>query len=78
MALGKDHTLSDSLSPDSSQEKRDGFGQDAYYGDFAQQQSTAEEGGKKARKMNRIDGPVTKSISGEAGRDSDTDTSVSV
>lgn len=79
MALGFGNKASNGLSPESSTEKPadNGFG---YYGDFAKQQSTAEEGGKPARKMNRIDRPITKSISGEggAGPDSDTDISVSV
>lgn len=78
MALSGDPKPSVGLSSESSNEKRDGFGENGYYGDFAQQQDTAEQGGKKARKMSRIDAPVTKSISGEAGHDSDTDASVSV
>jgi len=78
MALGLGEKPSEGFSPESSTEKRDGFGENNYYGDFAQQQSTAEQGGKTARKMSRIDAPITKSISGEVGHDSDTDASVSV
>jgi len=59
-----------------------GFGQEGYYDGFA---GDAEKGGQPmngGRKMSRIDRPITKSISGNAGGgvsdDDMTETSVSV
>lgn len=57
------------------------MGKDGYYGDFAPDQTSAENGGAKSqpRKMSRIDAPVTKSITGEGQLDDDaTDNSVAI
>lgn len=74
---------SDDLPPPMPDQNANGFGQEGYYGNFTS--DTEKQGGQPAgaRKMSRIDRPVTKSISGSvAGRDmvddDMTDTSVSV
>lgn len=78
MALGfLSKKASDSSSPAPSTEKANPEFGKGYYGDYAANQSAAENGGKKPRrKMNRIDKPVTKSISGDlATADDSTDAS---
>lgn len=68
MALGFGKKKSDGSSPSSSPSTEKAnpelFGKkdDAV---FAGDQTTAENGGKMPRKMNRIDGPITKPIGGE-------------
>jgi len=84
LGFGKKKTTSDgsTFSPSSSNEKTDPkFGGAHPYDDFSADQATAENGGsKKAKKpMNRIDRPLTKSITGDSAMgDSSTDVSVSI
>jgi len=71
MALGfGSKRTSESVSPDSTKDEKS-------YGDYANNQSAAENGGRE-RKMSRIGAPINNSISGEPGHDSDTDASVSI
>lgn len=73
-----------STSPPASEKQTSpsaAMGKDGYYGDFAPDQTSAENGGAKSqpRKMSRIDAPVTKSITGEGQLDDDaTDNSVAI
>lgn len=64
-------------SSDVSPDEKPNFGDNAYYNGF---NADAEKGGVPggARKMSRIDKPVTKSISGLMPDDDMTETSVSV
>ena len=75
MALGFGSKKSDSSpSPSPPTEKP--------YGDYAPDQPTAEHGSRRFKKgkhpMNRIDKPITKSITGDALADDSTDASVSI
>jgi hypothetical protein len=82
MALGFGKKKSDSSSPSSSPSTEKAnpsdFGKDAV---FSADATAAENGGRntKGRRMNRIDGPITRSIAGEnALADDSTDASVSI
>nr|OQO21896.1 hypothetical protein B0A51_10988 [Rachicladosporium sp. CCFEE 5018] len=86
MALGFGHKSAEApndITPESTQEKGTNFTDDKAYGDFAGNVDSAENGGrggKRSRRMNRIDRPNGQSIAGQGGlsNDSDTDASVSI
>lgn len=86
MALGfggkkSESSSNPSTSSPSNEKPNPQFGKDGYYGDFSGDQGTAENGGtqKRRKTMNRIDGPITKSITGEAALEDDsTDASVTI
>lgn len=86
MALGfggkkSESSSNPSTSSPSNEKPNPQFGKDGYYGDFSGDQATAENGGtqKRRKTMNRIDGPITKSITGEAALEDDsTDASVTI
>jgi len=79
MALGFGKKKSDSSSPISSPSADKADIEMTKNGVFSGDDATAENGGKKPRKMNRIDGPITKPIGGENVRNDDaTDSDVSI
>lgn len=85
MALGlfgkKKGESSTTASPSSTEKVDPALAKDVNTGDFAVDQTAAEGGGKKSSRkpMNRIDGPITKSITGESAlSDDNTDASVAI
>lgn len=78
MALGFGSKKSDSSSPSSSPSTEKANPELAKDGVFSGDQTIAENGGKKQRKMNRIDGPITKPIGGDVLGDDSTDTDISI
>jgi len=78
MALGFGKKKSDSSSPSSSPSTEKANPELSKDGVFSGDQTSAENGGKKPRKMNRIDGPITKPIGGENLNDDSTDSDVSI
>jgi hypothetical protein len=80
MALGfGSKEKSDRLSPVSSPSANNADAQMTKDGFVSRDQATAENGGKKPRKMNRIDGPITKPIGADnVLNDDGTDSDISI
>ena len=79
MALGFGEKKSDSASPISSPSANNADLELTKDGLYSGDTAAAERGGKKPRKMNRIDGPITKPIGAENVLNDDaTDSDVSI